>query len=88
MAFNGPFLGKGEAADGDAEAPKGLEVGPGDREEPGFFPDNTARGFPGSGVAWIRGFSGGGASTGGVAFECRWEGRSMFPRAFFRVLLY
>lgn len=33
------------------EVPKGLEVGPGDKDDPGFFPDSTARGFPGSGVA-------------------------------------
>ena len=50
--LTGPLLCKeGEEADGEADVPNGFEVGPGDKEDPGFLPDITARGLPGSGVA-------------------------------------
>jgi len=87
MAFNGSFLGReGEEANDDAEVPKGLEVGPGNREEPGFLQATWQEDF--LDPVWI-GLEGlaGVASTERVAFECRWERRTIFPRAFFRVLL-
>ena len=86
--LTGPFFCvTGDEAAGEVEEPNGLDVGPGDRDEPGFFPDAIARGCDGSIEAVISGLSGGGGSTGGVALEYRCESLSMLPRAFFRVLL-